>query len=891
MGSPGTIGGACYDQVYISEINYNSHPKLNSEDWIELSNNSIVPVNITGYKLYNGDSTKSFVIPNSPLIFKGEYLVLVYDSVKFKLAHPNTPFVGNITFNLKNSGDGVKLYSTNKNLSAWASFDTSASWPQKAIGGGYTLERANNAAFPNLSAAWFAGCLGGSPNEPYQACINNLVISEINYHPSATFDVGKWIELHNRSITDTINLSGMSVGNSSYIGDYIFAQNTLLYPNQFIVLASDTAKFNSQYSISNLIGNIQFNLNNTDELNIYNANGILMHTMTYANTSPWPTKPDGLGYTLEFNNTALDQSLASNWSDGCFGGSPGTGIQPCISPLLVTEINYHSHPKADADDWLEVMNHSAKALNLKGWSIKTKSNNVSYNINNNLVLNPSERLVLASDSAKFMNIYIGFNHPIVYGLQSLVGKDEIELYNPQGVLMSTQIYDSAASWPAANGTAYTLERIDTTPVANNSTDWFTVCPGGSPGTAYINCATNISITEINYNSTGQVNTGDWIELKNNSTIPAAIAGFRLINSDSLVVYPIAKTDLLFKDERYVLSESLVNYTKINGAIQVEGPTNIDFKNGNETIKIYNDQNELAASVHYNHTGNWPQLANGKGRTLEYTRGNASDASSWIDGCIGGSPAQAYVPCIYPFVFSEINYESSPNMNTGDWLELQNRTTQNKVLDGYTIKSKSGTYTFPTGTIMAANGYWVITRKGTAFDQWWSNVSNQSGDMSADLQSADELALYDSTGRLVYMFDYTNASPWPTNVDGTGRTMELADTAKDPLAASNWFAGCYGGTPGQVYTLPCVYNGVKDITELSKGLKLYPNPNHGIFTLELASTIQAEQLEIYNLLGEKVYTAKLQSHFQIIDLQHLAQGIYTLRVTEQGKTYQLNWVKE
>jgi hypothetical protein len=85
--------------------------------------------------------------------------------------------------------------------------------------------------------------------------------------------------------------------------------------------------------------------------------------------------------------------------------------------------------------------------------------------------------------------------------------------------------------------------------------------------------------------------------------------------------------------------------------------------------------------------------------------------------------------------------------------------------------------------------------------------------------------------------------------------------------------------------PC--NGVESIKEIeSKNLStaLFPNPNNGRFTIELQGVRDKEQVEIYNMLGEKVYSqsfSTLHSQFSI-DLGGKSPGVYLYRlVSETG----------
>ncbi|MEZ4951642.1 MAG: T9SS type A sorting domain-containing protein, partial [Saprospiraceae bacterium] len=69
-------------------------------------------------------------------------------------------------------------------------------------------------------------------------------------------------------------------------------------------------------------------------------------------------------------------------------------------------------------------------------------------------------------------------------------------------------------------------------------------------------------------------------------------------------------------------------------------------------------------------------------------------------------------------------------------------------------------------------------------------------------------------------------------------------------------------------------------------RVFPNPNRGIFTLEISGKPQKElQVEIYNVLGQKVFsqiedfnTGRLKKEYNHLNL---IPGAYTLKVGHQN----------
>ena len=97
----------------------------------------------------------------------------------------------------------------------------------------------------------------------------------------------------------------------------------------------------------------------------------------------------------------------------------------------------------------------------------------------------------------------------------------------------------------------------------------------------------------------------------------------------------------------------------------------------------------------------------------------------------------------------------------------------------------------------------------------------------------------------------------------------------------------GGTnnDGIIFKLDTNNNISTSISEISstKGLiNVYPNPNNGIFTLSQSNLNTACSIEIYNILGEKVYTEHLaqSQSSNTINLTGQPSGVYFYRVLEQ-----------
>ncbi len=72
--------------------------------------------------------------------------------------------------------------------------------------------------------------------------------------------------------------------------------------------------------------------------------------------------------------------------------------------------------------------------------------------------------------------------------------------------------------------------------------------------------------------------------------------------------------------------------------------------------------------------------------------------------------------------------------------------------------------------------------------------------------------------------------------------------------------------------------IKEINHTENSMTIYPNPNMGVFTVELAENPNHASIEIINLLGNKVYSQVINSSKIVLNLK-LHSGIYFLNICD------------
>jgi hypothetical protein len=155
----------------------------------------------------------------------------------------------------------------------------------------------------------------------------NLVVSEIYYNPSGADESTEWIELMNIA-GGTIDLTGVSLTGITYT----LPAGTLLASGKRLVIVKDQAAFAAAYDTAGLNiapGVFTSSLSNSgEEIALIDATGLVdIQRFQYLDVSPWPTAPDGDGYSLVLINPrdSPDHGIGTNWrSSVALGGSPGT---------------------------------------------------------------------------------------------------------------------------------------------------------------------------------------------------------------------------------------------------------------------------------------------------------------------------------------------------------------------------------------------------------------------------------------------------------------------------------------------------------------------------------------------------------------------------------------
>ncbi len=244
------------------------------------------------------------------------------------------------------------------------------------------------------------------------------------------------------------------------------------------------------------------------------------------------------------------------------------------------------------------------------------------------------------------------------------------------------------------------------------------------------------------------------------------------------------------------------------------------------------------------------------------------------------------------VINEINYNSIKDFDSGDWIELYNRSDSTINLGGWYYSDSDSSHKFylPDTTKLNPKGYLVIVENDSLFSSHFPDVKNYIGETGFGLSGSGEfMKLTDNKGQIVDSLTYDDNAPWPLEADGKGASLELSDPYKDNSLGVNWKASIEHGTPGKKNsTITSVQRNKKSEIPSEYTLQQnYPNPFNP--TTKIVYQLPKEgyvSLKVYNILGKEIASLvnekKTTGTYQVIfDGSNLSSGIYFYRLQSEN----------
>ncbi|POS01783.1 putative secreted protein (Por secretion system target) [Flavobacterium croceum DSM 17960] len=133
----------------------------------------------------------------------------------------------------------------------------------------------------------------------------------------------------------------------------------------------------------------------------------------------------------------------------------------------------------------------------------------------------------------------------------------------------------------------------------------------------------------------------------------------------------------------------------------------------------------------------------------------------------------------------------------------------------------------------------------------------------------------------YMQSFVPTYSWePINWSNIPNLTTICADSFEVTALQNFLTSCAITQPITISTNCALENSEFNTTSFS----VYPNPSKGVFTVECEHNIQNGVVEIYTLLGQKVfYEHIVDTHNKIISIQNISKGTYILKVVDNNTT--------
>lgn len=213
-----------------------------------------------------------------------------------------------------------------------------------------------------------------------------LVINEIMYNPAVPNS--QYVELYNRSSTYTFDLSGWQLRGLGYT----FPPGSLIFPNSYLVLASDRTAFAAAYGATRpVFDTFRGNLppNQGDLLLVQPGASVASDTIVarvkYSSAPPWPAGANGSGASLQLIDSSRDNWRVGNWTSA--PPSPGAANPPATAlplfpPLWISEVEAENltgvtNSAGQRTPWLELYNPSGATIPLAGLYLSSAYTNLT----------------------------------------------------------------------------------------------------------------------------------------------------------------------------------------------------------------------------------------------------------------------------------------------------------------------------------------------------------------------------------------------------------------------------------------------------------------------------------------------------------------------------------
>ena len=237
------------------------------------------------------------------------------------------------------------------------------------------------------------------------------------------------------------------------------------------------------------------------------------------------------------------------------------------------------------------------------------------------------------------------------------------------------------------------------------------------------------------------------------------------------------------------------------------------------------------------------------------------------------------------VINEINYKSSDDFNSNDWVELYNPNSYAVDISNWIFSddNDANVYEFPENTIIQEESYLVIVKDIDDFSDSFAQISSYVGEFDFGLSSSsDAIRIYNSEMVIQDEVYYTSSLPWPSLGNGDGYTLELISPSLDNSLPENWTNYNLYGSPNEVNSTTASINNFEQIKAV-----LWPNPVENSLNITLNIDYSAKYtINLFDLKGvnlKTIFNGNLDLGDSNINyhVENLSSGIYIIKISSNN----------
>ena len=159
---------------------------------------------------------------------------------------------------------------------------------------------------------------------------------------------------------------------------------------------------------------------------------------------------------------------------------------------------------------------------------------------------------------------------------------------------------------------------------------------------------DLKITEINYNSLSTASESeDWFEIYNNGSASIDLSNWSFKDEHPAHSFVFPQGTVLNSGEYLVVARDLAAFADFYPSVSnVVGSFGFSLGNSGDVLRLFDSYNVKRLELKYNDKLPWPEIADGKGATLELvdTETDFTVPTNWQAKCKNGSPGTATQDC-------------------------------------------------------------------------------------------------------------------------------------------------------------------------------------------------------------------------------------------------------